>query len=29
MKRFVIRQNIEHYRALVDVTADPSVATLD
>ena len=24
MKRFVIRQNIEHYRALVDVTAAPS-----
>ena len=24
MKRFVIRQNIEHYRALLDVTAAPS-----
>jgi hypothetical protein len=24
MKRFVIRQNIEHYRQLVDVTAAPS-----
>jgi hypothetical protein len=24
MKRFVIRQNIEHYRALRDVTAAPS-----
>ena len=24
MKRFVMRQNIEHYRALLDVTADPS-----
>ena len=24
MKRFVMRQNIEHYRALLDVTTDPS-----
>jgi hypothetical protein len=24
MKRFVIRQNIEHYRALLDVNTDPS-----
>ena len=24
MKRFVIRQNIEHYRALLGVTTDPS-----
>ena len=24
MKRFVIRQNIEHYWALLDVTAAPS-----
>jgi hypothetical protein len=24
MKRFVIRQNIEHFRALLDATTDPS-----
>jgi hypothetical protein len=24
MKRFVMRQNIEHYRALLDVTTDSS-----
>ena len=24
MKRFVMRQNIEHYRALLDITTDPS-----
>ena len=24
MKRFVIRQNIEHHRALLGVTTDPS-----
>ena len=24
MKRFVLRQNIEHYRALLDITTDPS-----
>ncbi len=24
MKRFVMRQNIEHYRALLDATTDPS-----
>ena len=24
MKRFVIRQNIEHYRAMLTVTTDPS-----
>jgi hypothetical protein len=24
MKRFVIRQNIEHFRALLDANADPS-----
>ena len=24
MKRFIIRQNIEHYRALLDSTTDPS-----
>jgi len=24
MQRFVIRQNIEHYRALLDIVTDPS-----
>lgn len=24
MQRFVIRQNIEHHRALLDITTDPS-----
>jgi hypothetical protein len=24
MKRFVMRQNIEHYRAMLDLTTDPS-----
>lgn len=24
MQRFVIRQNIEHYRALLDIATDPS-----
>ena len=24
MKRFVIRQNIEHYRAMLTVTSDPA-----
>jgi hypothetical protein len=24
MKRFVMRQNIEHYRALLSITTDPS-----
>ena len=23
MKRFVMRQNIEHFRALLDITTDP------